>query len=134
MSTAWQGAGDKVGPMSSSSAPRPIERRRSQRQRALLTGKLATEGASITIDCVIRNLSDSGALVETSSPHLIPKELHLVHVREGVAWDAKVIWRRGNRLGLELQGRHDLRETTERQLKALRLVWQHMAGSALRTD
>lgn len=116
--------------MSSSPVSRPVERRRTQRQRALLTGKLATDGASITIDCVIRNLSADGALVETPSPHLIPKELHLLQVREGVAWDAKVAWRRGSKVGLELLDRHDLRETTARQLKALRHVWRHMAGAA----
>ncbi|WGM39011.1 PilZ domain-containing protein [Caulobacter sp. NIBR1757] len=124
--------------MSSSAASRPasppVERRRAQRQRALLTGKLATDGASITIDCVIRNISTDGALVETSSPHLIPNELHLLQVREGVAWDAKVVWRRGTKVGLALLERHDLRETTERQLKALRQVWKHMAGAAPRDE
>ena len=120
--------------MSSSAATRPVERRRNQRQRALLTGKLATDQANITIDCVIRNLSPEGALVETPSPHLIPSELHLLQVREGIAWDAKVIWRRGSRVGLELLERHDLRETTARQLKALRHVWKHMAGAAPRDE
>ncbi len=116
--------------MSSTQAARPAERRRNQRQRALLTGKLATDQANITIDCVIKNLSAEGALVETPSPHLIPNELHLLQVREGIAWDARVIWRRGNKVGLELLERHDLRETTTRQLKALRHVWTHMAGAA----
>ena len=120
--------------MSSSAAPRPVERRRNPRQRALLTGKLATDGANITIDCVIRNLSADGALVETSSPHLIPNELHLLQVREGIAWDAKVIWRRGSKVGLELIERHDLRATTARQLKVLRHVWKHMAGTAPRVE
>ncbi|MDB5471022.1 MAG: pilus assembly protein PilZ [Caulobacter sp.] len=119
--------------MSSSSAPRPqappVERRRNQRQRALLTGKLSTDGANITIDCVIKNISVEGALVETGSPHLIPNELHLLQVREGIAWDARVIWRRGSKVGLELLERHDLRATTARQLKALRHVWKHMAGT-----
>lgn len=123
-----------VSPLSPRPTSPPVERRRSQRQRALLTGKLATDGASLTIDCVIRNLSSDGALVETPSPHLIPNELHLLQVREGVAWDAKVIWRRGTKVGLALLERHDLRDTTARQLKALRHVWKHMAGTAPRDD
>ena len=110
-------------------APLPghIEKRRAPRQRALLAGKLATGEASLTIDCVIRNLSADGALVETTSPHLIPNELHLLQVRDGVAWDARVIWRRGNRVGLALLGRHDLKDSTEKALMALRRVWSHMA-------
>jgi hypothetical protein len=109
-------------------AGKPAERRRTPRHRALLAGKLANDDARLTIDCVIRNLSADGALIETSSPQMIPNELHLVHIREGVAWDARVIWRRGNQAGLQLLERHDLRQTTEVQLRALRLVWSHMSG------
>lgn len=108
------------------SAP-PRERRRKPRHRALLAGKVANEDATETLDCVIRNLSDDGAMIETSSPHLVPAEMHLVQIKEGVAWDAEVVWRRGNRVGLKLRARHDLRETTERQLRALRAIWSQMA-------
>jgi hypothetical protein len=114
--------------MSAVFAPGPVEKRRLPRQRALLAGKLATEEASLTIDCVIRNLSNGGALVETTSPHLIPNELHLLQIRDGIAWDVKVIWRRGNKVGLELLDRHDLKETTDRALANLRRVWSHMAA------
>lgn len=96
------------------------------RQRALLSGKLASGDATLTIDCVIRNISPDGALVETTSPHLIPSEMHLMQISEGIAWDAQVIWRRGNRIGLKLLDRHDLRETTEVQLRALRRIWSHL--------
>lgn len=113
--------------MDISNAPKPLERRRNPRHRALLAGKLANEDATETIDCVIRNLSDEGAMVETSTPHLIPNELHLVQIKEGIAWDAVVMWRRGNRIGLKLNARHDLRENTEKQLRALRAIWSQMA-------
>ena len=113
--------------MTSAPASYPLERRRAGRQRALLAGKLANEDATATLDCVIRNLGGGGAMIETTTPHLIPNQLHLVQIKEGVAWDATVIWRRGNRIGLSLGDRHDLRETTERQLKALRAIWSQMA-------
>ena len=103
------------------------ERRRGARHRALLAAKMATEDASLTIDCVIRNISDTGALVETTSPQLLPADLHLVQLKDGVVWDAKVVWRRGHQVGLELGARHDLRETTDKQLKALRRIWAMMS-------
>lgn len=106
---------------------KPVERRRGQRNRALLAGKVANEDATRTLDCVIRNLSPDGAMIETEAPHLVPAELHLVQVREGVAWDAEVIWRRGKRVGVKLKARHDLRETTDKQLKVLRAIWSQMA-------
>ncbi|MDO9222385.1 MAG: PilZ domain-containing protein [Caulobacter sp.] len=108
-------------------AAQSVDRRRAGRHRALLTGKLANEDATTTIDCVIRNISDTGAMIETSTPHLIPNRLHLVQIKDGTAWDVEVIWRRGNRIGLTLGDRHDLRESTDRQLKALRAIWSQMA-------
>jgi len=113
--------------MTIAAAAHPSERRRAGRHRALLAGKLANEDATTTIDCVIRNISDTGAMIETTTPHLIPSRLHLVQIKEGTAWDVEVIWRRGNRIGLALGERHDLRETTQKQLKALRAIWSQMA-------
>lgn len=113
--------------MITSAAVKPPERRRDPRSRALLAGKVANEDATQTLDCVIRNLSADGAMIETPEPHLVPRELHLVQIKEGIVWDAEVIWRRGNRVGVKLNARHDLRETTEKQLKALRAIWSQMA-------
>ena len=103
-----------------------VDRRRAGRPRALLAGKLANEDATSTLDCVIRNISADGAMIETTTPQMVPGQLHLVQVTEGVAWDAQVIWRRGNRIGLSLGDRHDLRETTEKQLRVLRAIWSQM--------
>lgn len=113
--------------MTTAAAAHPSERRRAGRHRALLAGKLANDDATTTIDCVIRNISDTGAMIETTTPHLIPNQLQLVQIKEGTVWDVEVIWRRGNRIGLALGDRHDLRTTTEQQLKALRAIWGQMA-------
>ena len=113
--------------MTTAAAAHPAERRRAGRNRALLAGKLANEDATTTLDCVIRNISDTGAMIETTTPHLIPNQLHLVQIKEGVAWDVEVIWRRGNRIGLTLGERHDLRDSTTKQLRALRAIWSQMA-------
>lgn len=113
--------------MNGSTSLTPIERRRGQRHRALLAGKVANDDATRTLDCVIRNLSPDGAMIETSTPHLVPSEMHLVQIKEGIAWDAEVVWRRGTRVGVRLKGRHDLHETTEKQLRALRAIWSQMA-------
>jgi hypothetical protein len=105
---------------------KPVERRGTPRQRALLSAKLASDDAAQTLDCVIRNISPHGALIETKSPHLVPRELHLVQIKDGTAWDAEIVWRRGNLIGLLLKDRHDLKSTTDKQLRALRAIWSHM--------
>ncbi len=112
--------------MSTSTLSISADRRAAGRHRALLAGKLANDDATTTIDCVIRNISNTGAMIETATPQLIPNRLHLVQVKEGTVWDVEVVWRRGNRIGLALGERHDLRDTTETQLKALRAIWSQM--------
>jgi|SRR5215217_334736 len=116
----------------SSLAANPSQRRRAERKRSLLAGKLSNADSSLTVDCTIRDLSDTGALVELVSPELLPKALRLLVIKEGVVRDAEVVWRRGNRMGLSLGERHDLRETsekdlTDKQLRVLRAIWSHMA-------
>lgn len=113
--------------MQTTSAAKPIERRDDLRGRSLLAGKIANEDATQTLDCVIRNLTPGGAMIETTAPHLVPARHHLVQVKDGIAWEAEVRWRRGNRVGLKLGDRHDLRETTAVQLRALRAIWSQMA-------
>lgn len=112
--------------MSTSSAA-ATQRRYKGRQRTLLAGKLANADATTTIDCVIRNISDTGAMVETTSPHLLSGPLQLLQIKDGVVWDVEIVWRRGNRIGLRLGDRHDLKAGTEAQLKALRAIWSQMA-------
>lgn len=109
------------------SPTRAIQRRGADRKRALLAAKLSNEDSSLTIDCTIRDLSATGALVELAAPQLLPKTLRLLVIKEGVVFDTEVAWRRGNRMGLRLGDRHDLRESTDKQLTVLRAIWSHMA-------
>lgn len=110
-----------------STAAKSLERRPAPRQRVLLAGKLANADATETIDCTIRNLSDDGAMIETTTPQLLPGVVHLMRVKDGAVWDVEVVWRRGARVGLKLKDRHDLRTATDRQLFALRAIWSQMA-------
>lgn len=113
--------------MESAKPAAPLDRRRQMRQRALLAGKLSTPDAAATLDCTIRNFSPDGAMIELHAQTYVPRELHLVQITEGVAWDAEVIWRKGNKIGLALKDRHDLKEPVGKQLRALRAVWSQMA-------
>lgn len=106
---------------------KPIQRRGADRKRSLLAGKLTNEDATITVDCTIRDLSATGALIELTAPEMMPKTLRLLQIKDGIVWDAEVAWRRGKRMGLILGDRHDLRDSVAPQLRALRAIWSHMA-------
>ncbi len=94
------------------------------RRRVLLTGKLAY-GDGFSLDCPIRDQSDTGARVVVGD-QVLPKAVVLVSVTQGVAYEAEVIWRRGKEAGLRFTGSHPLkkaRDETPSQIKLARHLW-----------
>lgn len=84
--------------------PQPAnDRRRTPRQRALLTGKLHSgETALESVSCTIRNFTENTVLVELPSALVLAAPLHLVTIRDGQIRSARAIWQKGALLALEL--------------------------------
>jgi PilZ domain-containing protein len=78
------------------------ERRKTPRHRTLKAGSIALTGAS-RIDCSVRNLSQSGAMLEVVSPLGIPEEFVLVIANDHVQQPCHVVWRTTTRLGVEFK-------------------------------
>lgn len=79
-----------------------IERRKEQRLKSLLGGRIGFSRRKSTMDCVVRNIAPQGALVVFPHTSLTPTEftLHIPH--RGETRSAKVIWRRHDRAGVTL--------------------------------
>jgi hypothetical protein len=54
------------------------EHRRTQRQRVYKAAQIAFNNRQASIDCVVRNLSNGGALLEVASPVGIPDWFDLI--------------------------------------------------------
>jgi len=111
----------------SSPSQRAMERRSAPRQRTLLAGRLSYGDPAVVIACSIRNLSPVGANIELEGPVLLMPPFRLLLAREGVAYDATIVWRRGPRIGLALGVAHDLREPVDQQIRMLQAIWKEMA-------
>jgi hypothetical protein len=57
-------------------------------------------GSVASIDCIIRNMSDSGASLEVENPAGIPDDVTLLIRPEIVKRNCRVVWRRGRRIGV----------------------------------
>jgi hypothetical protein len=80
---------------------RGAERRRSSRRDCTLGGRLFYGLAGLSIDCIIRDISDHGARIAVpSAAWKAPKEIHLLSLREGKVYSGQVVWNRGRYLGL----------------------------------
>jgi hypothetical protein len=105
-------------------APSYIERRAEPRiavdarARVLLGPKLA-----LWADCMIKDLSQSGAKIELSHFHKLPPRFVLLHFEAGVAFEVMLKWRRGDLAGMVIERRHPLDAEVPPMLAPAREAW-----------
>lgn len=75
------------------------DRRESVRDRVFLGG-VAKINERSTMDCVVRNFSETGACVEFDSATRLPEQMNLTIAHKGRSFLARMIWRQANRAGL----------------------------------
>lgn len=107
--------------------PIDAERRRSPRRRTLLAGKLAYGDPQVTANCTVRSLAPDGAMIEIETVDLLPRQVILAVISEGMAYECRVAWTRGLRCGLEAHAKHDLRGPVDPHLRRLQAVWKELA-------
>ena len=117
-------------PAMSFEAPPSPERRALPRRRTLQRGRVCYgAGFAMSFDCTIRNVTEAGAMLRAATNQAIPDHFALLHVGEGVAYDAKLLWRRGEDAGVTFHGRHDLHGPVDEAYQGLRRVWVALAPS-----
>jgi hypothetical protein len=108
----------------SSARQRALERRRSQRRNCTLGGRLFFGLAGLSIDCVIRDISDHGARVAVpSAAWKAPKEVHLLSLREGQVYSGEVVWNRGRYLGLNFSAVQPVAAVADPMLAPVKAAW-----------
>ena len=75
------------------------ERRRSERQRSFLRGRVYFNNGRCSLDCLIRDISYEGARIVFSDPLSIPDVIRLAIPKKNRMMDANVRWRRGLQWG-----------------------------------
>jgi hypothetical protein len=78
-------------------------KRISPRQRVLKSGKIVFAGGSFSIDCTIRNVSDTGARLQVPTTVAIPDKFTLVDGQSGKRREVKVMWRKGDLIGVHFE-------------------------------
>ena len=74
--------------------------RRSPRQRVLKTAKIFRLNGAHAVDCVIRDISETGARIVVKDQLALPNELKFVVPSDGFMLIARVVWRKGDLAGL----------------------------------
>jgi hypothetical protein len=76
------------------------DRRGSVRRRTYLCGRIAFNYCSSTVDCLVRNLSYNGAMLEFAEPTRLLGEFDFHIVGKGESRHGRLIWRDGTRIGV----------------------------------
>ncbi|MDH2353907.1 PilZ domain-containing protein [Bradyrhizobium sp. SSUT112] len=74
------------------------ERRNRGRHRVLKAATIEFGGGAI--DCTVRNLSDTGAALDVTSPVGIPDHFTLFVQADGTHLGCTVVWRKEKRIGV----------------------------------
>jgi hypothetical protein len=88
-----------IAPVEVEDRRKSSERRQASRRRTLRAGRVQW-GNGHWSECVVRNLSELGAQLETQGP--VPKIFELLIGNQSCS--CCVVWREGNRVGVKFQG------------------------------
>jgi hypothetical protein len=74
------------------------------RGRTFLAGKIISNYGQSSIDCIVRQISDVGAVIEVESALGIPEHFHLLIPGEGPPQPCKRAWQSDKQVGLVFEG------------------------------
>ena len=73
------------------------------RLKTLLAARINFNNGQSTLDCFIRNLSDTGAKLVTSAAVSLPDCFDLFLSNKSVTRRAQIVWRRGEEVGIRFE-------------------------------
>ena len=75
-----------------------VEKRTFSRHRVLKAGTIEFNGGAIT--CMVRNMSDTGAMLDVATPVGIPHHFTLVLRANGHRMPCRLVWWKEKRIGV----------------------------------
>ncbi|WP_439527419.1 PilZ domain-containing protein [Pannonibacter sp.] len=80
------------------------ERRSAPRRRTLKSARIVFHNGTRVYDCVIRNSSDGGVLLNVPSTHDVPEAFLLYIDSEHIRRPTRVVWRTVDQIGVAFAG------------------------------
>lgn len=92
-------------------------------------GVIAYSGGYVTLQCVVRDFSDTGAKLAVEGSVEAPDTFSLQVEIDGVEVDCRVVWRRGKEVGVVFEG--PIRHTEKRRTQVIN-QWSNAPRPSLR--
>jgi hypothetical protein len=99
------------------------DKRSAPRRRVLLSAIVVNREFDAIFPCQVRDVSETGARLAIPDSFLVPAGFWLIAVSSGLAYEARLVWRRYPHAGIALSEPIELDEPTTRLGNRLRKVW-----------
>jgi len=99
------------------------DKRSAPRRRVLLSAIVVNREFDAVFRCQVRDVSENGARLVIPDSFLVPAGFWLIAVSSGLAYEAKLVWRRYPNAGISFGEPVDLEEPMTRLGHRLRKVW-----------
>jgi hypothetical protein len=104
------------------------ERRPTSRKRVLLSGLIVYGHGAFTCDCKYRNLSVAGARITLAYTLQLPSRVHLINVKDGIAHNAHIVWKKGLDFGVRFDATISLSAKPDVVIDRLKKLWLAKGG------
>ena len=98
----------------------PKERRKTRRRPVLFSGLVFVPETHTTLDCSIKDISQTGARIEIQSDAPVQTRFFLINVKNSVAYDVQSVRRTGREIGLKMLRSIPLSEASDPEARQLR--------------
>lgn len=103
-------------------------RRKDDRQRVLLSGRVVYRDGEVCFDVSLVNLSPSGARIRIPNGTGMPSHVHLIVVKTMTAYEAEVAWLRPPLAGLRFKQSYSLAKPLPDDVAYLKRLWLERAS------
>src|SRR3954464_4832718 len=106
------------------------DQRVAPRLKALIAAKISFNNSQSTLDCLIRNLSDTGAKLIVSAAVTLPECFDLIVPPKSLTHRARTVWRRGEAMGVRFDEDTPRSESSDPDVSSLKRRMRELEGTS----
>src|SRR4051795_11394150 len=108
------------------------DQRVAPRMRTLIAAKISFNNGQSTLDCLIRNLSDTGAKLIVSAAVTLLECFDLLIPQKSVTRRARIVWRRGEAMGVRFDEDAPRSESSDPDVSSLKRRMRELEAEVAR--
>jgi len=101
-----------------------IERRASPRRKTRFKATIVYGEDRLTANCVVRDLSETGARLKLDMPDDLPTNFHLIWVADRAVLEVESVWRSHGEIGVKFLSKHNIQGRLSSELAAVCRAWE----------